>query len=162
MAVGKATLNLRKAELQASVAEALHHLGDVIALENSILIELPEVRRRSVDRRSVFADGEALNEVLSEIVEGLILRLTGLGRIALIRATLEGVARGESIARIARDQGKTREWWSRHYWKLAVGLVAEEILALNGQSRSGTLSPGHGHRNRVPAFQNCGSKDDKQ
>ena len=153
MAVARTTLHLRKAELHASVAAALHHLGDVIALENSPLIELAEVRRRSADRRSVFADGEALNEMLYQIVEGLIARRTGTGRIALIRATLEGVARGESIARIARDQGKTREWWSRHYWKLAVGLVADEVLALNGQSRFVTLPVGHGHRNRVPALQ---------
>lgn len=117
---------------------------------------------RSADRRSVFADGEALNEMLCQVVEGLIERLAGTGRIALIRATLEGVARGESIARIARDHGKTREWWSRHYWKLAVGLVADEVLALNGQARSGTLSAGHGHRNRVPAFQKWGGIDAKQ
>jgi hypothetical protein len=151
----------RREDFEHAVAEALRRLGDTVFLDDSPLADLPEVIRLAENDRRLFARGEALSCLLSGVLVALTERLTGGGRVALIRKTLEGVGRGHSIASIAREQQKTREWWSRHYWKLAVGLVADELLSLNGESRSSTLSAGHGRHKRVPAFQKLGGVRDE-
>lgn len=123
-------------EFRASVAHALLHLGDITALDDSPLAMLPTVRKRAAGSTRLFAEGQALSDTLQEIVGDLRDRLAGPGTVAMIRATLEGVAHYESIASIARRHGKTREHWSRHYWKMAVILVADEIASLNRDSDS--------------------------
>ena len=71
-------------------------------------------------------------------------RLQGDGKVAILRAVLEGVCAGKSIAQIAREHGKTREHFSRTYWVQATALVAREIAALN----SAGLITYHGSRVR--------------
>jgi hypothetical protein len=154
-------VGFRREEFEHSLAEALRRLDDALFLDDSPLVDLPEVRRRAENDHRLFARGEALSCLLRGVLADLTERLAGGGRVGLIRTTLEGVARGQSIASIAREQRKTREWWSRHYWKLAVGLVADELLSLNGESRSSTLSAGHGRHKRVPAFQKLGGVRDE-
>lgn len=119
-------------ELRVAVAQALLHLGDITWLADSPLAHLPPVQRRCEGKHELFAEGQALHDVLDEIVRSLVERLSGNGKVAILRATLQGVASDRSVSRIARDLGKTREHFSRTYWKLAAGLVAEEVLALNG------------------------------
>jgi|SRR5579859_36679 len=130
-----ATLPRRSAaEFQAEVAQALLHLTDVpwLATE-SPLVTLPEVIRRSEGSRQLFADGQALADVLREVADSVADRLVGTGKVKLLRETVQGVCAGKSIAGIARELGYSREHFSRTYWGQAVGLVADELAALSGQ-----------------------------
>jgi hypothetical protein len=127
---------LRTKELRQEVTRALLHLQDVTWLVDSPLVDFPAVHKAAVGKSSLFAEGEALREVLTETVQGLTARLSGEGRVGLLRATLEGILEYQSIAQIARKQGLTREHFSRTYWKQAANLVADRFLALNGASGS--------------------------
>jgi hypothetical protein len=126
---------LRRKELRAAVAQALLHLGDITRLADSPLVDLPQVRRRWQGSAKLFAEGQAVRDVLEEAAGTIIDRLAGDGKVALLRATLEGILQHQSVSSIARARGKSREHFSRTYWKLAAGLVADEILALNGDGR---------------------------
>jgi DNA-binding phage protein len=150
---------LRGQQFRTAVAEALLHLGDVTWLQDSPLAALPEVERRSAGSQQLFAEGQALGELLHESLTAVKLRLVGFGKVALLRAALEGIDRSETIAHIAREHGRTREHFSRTYWKLAAGLVAEELARSTRSGRSGTLPSGHG--NRVPAIQNFAALDER-
>jgi hypothetical protein len=123
-------------ELRALVASALLHLHDPAWLSmNSPLVELAEVQRRSAGSSKLFADGHALAELLHHIAQGISARLEGDGKLATLRAIYAGICDGRSIAAIARDQGKTREHFSRTYWRLAVQLLTAELAAMDAQRR---------------------------
>ena len=123
-------------ELRTLVAPALLHLQDPAWLSlNSPLVELAEVQRRSAGSPRLFADGQALAGFLMEIAKGLTARLEGGGKLAILRATFQGICDSRSIAAIARDQGRTREHFSRTYWRLAVQLLAAELATMDAQPR---------------------------
>ncbi len=106
---------LSQRELHALVVQALLHLHDVPWLSESPLVSLPAVQRRCHGSTQLFADGHALAACLREIVAAITDRLDGEGKVAIYGAVLEGVCAGRSIAQIAREYGKTRERFSRHY-----------------------------------------------
>ena len=117
-------------ELSPLIAQALLHLADAPWLADSPLVHLPGVQRRCQGSTRLFAEGHALAAYLRETVSSLVERLDGDGKEGVLRAVLEGVCAGKSIAAIAREHGKTREHYSRSYWPLAVQLVVADIAAL--------------------------------
>ncbi len=115
-----------------AVGQALLNLDDPYWLEDSPLAELlPAVSDRCLDRTKLFIRGITLSEYLREVVQTVIIRLEGNGKIGILRDALQGVVAGKSIAQVAREHRLTREHFSRHYWSLAVRLVTEEIVSLN-------------------------------
>jgi len=105
---------MRRAEIERAISSALHRLGETISLSDSPLVDLPIVQARAAKSRNIFAEGEALDGVLTEAVTRVTMRLDVRGKAGLIRTILEGVLRGKSLASIARDEGKSREHLSRH------------------------------------------------
>src|SRR5689334_3789074 len=114
-------------EFRVLIGRALLDLGDIPRLADSPLVELPEVRRRAAGSTMIFGEGVALDAYLREQVSGVIARLHGTGKVAILRSILEGVCAGKSIAQIAREHGRTRSFFSRHYWAAATRVVAQEV-----------------------------------
>jgi DNA-binding phage protein len=110
-----------------SVGEALLHLQDPMWLDDSPLVELTEVQRLSKTDAHLFADGIALRTVLIEAIDQVMKRLPNEDKPAILKATLQGVLRGQSVAAIAREHGKSREHFSRTYWRRASKLVADAL-----------------------------------
>src|SRR5690349_18210568 len=102
-------------DLAALVGQALLQLDDASRLAESPLVLLPEVQRRLAGSTRLFADGEALGDYLTEIAQDVAGQLPSSGRLGLMRAALLGVCDGKSVAAIARQQGKSREHFSRSY-----------------------------------------------
>jgi hypothetical protein len=113
---------------EGEVAFALLHSSDLYELAGLELCDLPLIQERARNIRALFAEGVALQAVLVSAAHSVLGRLpSGDVRVDRIRTTLEGVMRGQSIAQIARQNSRTREYWSRSYWKQAVELVAKEM-----------------------------------
>jgi len=111
------------------VAKALLDFDDLASLSDNPLCELPDVEEGASNSRALFAEGVTLQAVLKSAVADVIDRLPpGDPRMERIRATLQGVLQSRSIAQIARQHGRSREYWSRSYWKRAVNLVARELV----------------------------------
>jgi hypothetical protein len=112
----------------------LLHLDDVAWLSESQLCDLPQVVERARGSRLLFADGVALQRWLRAVVKLVAQKLPpGDRRSERIHFTLAGVLEGRSIAALARERGKTREYWSRAVWRQAIQLVAQELLRLEAR-----------------------------
>lgn len=110
------------------VASALRHLHDLATLSDSPLCELPEVQEMARHSRAIFAEARELRDQLTELVSDVIRRLPEDDMISRqVRATLQGILDGRTIAAVAREHGKSRECWSRTRWKQAAELVSQEM-----------------------------------
>ena len=115
--------------LTADVGHAMLRFNDLAWLSESRLCELPQVQERARSSRALFAEGIALRELLDCAAQAVMDRLPpGDPRLERVRFTLNGVLQGQSIAALARSQGKSREYWSRTVWRAAVGLVTRELV----------------------------------
>lgn len=115
--------------LTGDVAAALLHFDDLAWLAESRLCELQQVQDRARRSNALFAEGIALRAFLEQSAHKVIDRLpAGDRRSERIRFTVNGVLHGQSIASLARTQGKSREYWSRSVWRQAVLLIARELV----------------------------------
>lgn len=115
--------------LTADVGVALLRFDDLAWLSDCRLCELPQVQERARSSRALFAEGIALRELLDCAARAVMDRLPpGDPRLERVRFTLNGVLQGQSIAALARSQGKSREYWSRTVWRRAVALVTRELV----------------------------------
>lgn len=119
--------HLAPESLRLQVADALRCLSDIPRLAYSDLTWLEYVMDRSEGKNVLFPEAAELNALLEDIANDLIQRLPGCGKVAILRETLEGVLNQQSVSAIARSQGKSREHFSRTYWKQASQLVADEL-----------------------------------
>lgn len=103
------------------VSKALLNLDDLELLEDSGLAHyVPNTS--AADPRLLFPNGQLVQTYCKEhLLPDLITRLPSDDRkLGKIRAVLEGVLQGKSIARIAREHHQSREHWARTHWKRAV------------------------------------------
>jgi hypothetical protein len=115
--------------LGVEVATAMLHFHDLAWLAESELCELSQVQTLARGSHVLFAEGIALRQLLESSAKTVLDRLPrGDRRLDRIRFTLEGVLEGRSIAALAREQGRTREYWSRSVWREAAALVARELV----------------------------------
>ena len=115
--------------LTADVAAALLHFDDLAWLSESRLCELQQVQDRAHRSNALFAEGMALRGLLEQSAHKVVDRLpAGDRRSERIRFTVNGVLDGQSIAALARTQGRSREYWSRSVWRQAVLLITRELV----------------------------------
>jgi hypothetical protein len=107
----------------------LLHFNDLAWLSESALRDLRQVQDRASRSGALFAEGLALQHILNAAAQVVIETLPrGDRKLERIRATLEGVMAGSSLAAVARSQGKSREYWSRYVWPEVVTLVTHELV----------------------------------
>lgn len=129
------TSRAAREELRLAAAAAFHHLDDPIFLSESPLAGLSIVQERSAMCKRLFAEGWVLQALLKDVAKEIASGLGHEGKMRLIRVALEGASEGESVSAMARRSGLRRETFSRHYWRIASGLVADELLRRSGLDR---------------------------
>lgn len=125
IAVNEAIDQPRK-QFEQAVGQALLHWGDPVWLQDCPLSALSMPAAADINRQ-LFPQGHALSQLLEGLMNDLVSRLQGSGKVAFLRALFEGLLRGESISAVARQLGRSREHVTRSYWPRAVRLVADEL-----------------------------------
>jgi hypothetical protein len=135
MSRGRPSLPRRsnRADFVAAVARAYLHIQDVAWLDEC---ELDGATQAEFDHRVLFGRGLWHQKRLLRAANNLLARLPDVPdkNVRRIRATVRGLAAGQSLTAISRAEGKSREFWSRNVFHgLVAPLLAEELLDLDAR-----------------------------
>ncbi|NQT73102.1 MAG: hypothetical protein HQ553_10115 [Chloroflexi bacterium] len=118
------------------IAITLRNLGDLIALEDSPLANLPFVEAAAtIYSNRCYARGIALRDMLRRALDEIIQETREDG-LSIISQVLQGIRDRKTLTGIAEELGLSREHVSRVYAKRGFELVTRRFLETGEQCQS--------------------------